>query len=439
MSDPLIPGGPAVGSVIAGRYRVDELIGRGGMGAVFRATQLGLGRAVALKVIRPDHAGSPTYRARFEREARVMAALDHPNAVKVFDFGTEPAFSWLAMELLVGQTLAGLLARGPLSEPAAARIGAAVADVLVTAHAMRLVHRDLKPENLFVLDGEGAPDQERVRVVDFGIAFIEDAGDMGRLTRHDIVVGTPAYISPEYVSRRIVGPPTDLYALGIILFEMVAGTPPFVGDAGQLQAKQIYLAPPTIGSVRGQAIDPRYEELVARLLRKDPDGRPLASEVRTLLREIASGPDSGAVDDLPRQPFELPSEAATGPMLPFDTAPSTLRVVATTPLGDDERVALSALGVTVVEAGGGADVDVVITPGVSAAVEVARAGHAGAAIVARLPAGEVATMAALIRAGADDVVMTPGEPATLARKVLRAARQRRTGASSTATTSTLVP
>lgn len=439
MIEPLIPGGPGVGSVIAGRYRVDELLGRGGMGAVFRATQLGLGRGVALKVIRPDHAASPTYRARFEREARVMAALDHPNAVKVFDFGTEPHFSWLAMELLVGQTLAHLLAKGPLSEPAAARIGAAVADVLVTAHAMRLVHRDLKPENLFVLDGEGAPDQERVRVVDFGIAFIEDAGDMGRLTRQDIVVGTPAYISPEYVSRRIVGPPTDLYALGIILFEMVAGTPPFVGDAGQLQAKQIYLAPPTIGSIRGQAIDPRYEELVARLLRKDPDGRPLALETRTLLREIANGPDSGVEGEAPRLPLELQSEAPTGPMLTNESTPAILRVLANTPIDDDERVALSALGVALVDAGAAGDleIDVVITAGVPADVEAARKVREQAAIVARLPPGDVKSMAELIRAGADDVVVSPGEPATLARKVLRAARQRRVGASPTATTRSL--
>jgi serine/threonine-protein kinase len=234
------------------------------MGSVFRATQLGLGRAVAVKVIRPDHAWSPWYRARFEREARVMAALDHHNAVKILDYGAEPGFSWLAMELLVGETLAAWLARGPLAEVTAARIGAAVADVLVTAHAMRLVHRDLKPENLFILDGEGPPDPERVRVVDFGIAFIEDAGDMGRLTRGDVVVGTPAYISPEVLTRRVVGPPADLYALGVILFEMVTGTTPFVGDAGQLQARQIYLAPPSIAATRGSAVDPRYQDLRPR-------------------------------------------------------------------------------------------------------------------------------------------------------------------------------
>jgi serine/threonine-protein kinase len=389
------------------------------MGSVFRATQLGLGRAVAVKVIRPDHAWSPWYRARFEREARVMAALDHHNAVKILDYGAEPGCSWLAMELLVGETLAAWLARGPLAEVTAARIGAAVADVLVTAHAMRLVHRDLKPENLFILDGEGPPDPERVRVVDFGIAFIEDAGDMGRLTRGDVVVGTPAYISPEVLTRRVVGPPADLYALGVILFEMVTGTTPFVGDAGQLQARQIYLAPPSIAATRGSAVDPRYQDLVDRLLRKDPEGRPSALETRTILRGIAAGADD--IVDPERFARVLPLaawQAETAPMAVDDTTTTTtptLRLRSLVPLDDDARTALAAQGVRLETEGD--DVDVVICGD----ADVARTWKArGRVVIGALPKGDVDGIAAFVRAGVDDVLVLPATPTALSRRVLRA-------------------
>jgi hypothetical protein len=409
-----------VGSVIGGRYRIDELLGRGGMGSVFRATQLGLGRAVAVKVIRPDHAWSPWYRARFEREARVMAALDHPNAVKILDYGAEPGFSWLAMELLVGETLAARLTRGPLPETSAARIGAAIADVLVTAHAMRLVHRDLKPENLFLLDGDGEPGPERVRVVDFGIAFIEEAGDMGRLTRGDVVVGTPAYIAPEYLTRRLVGPASDLYALGVILFEMVTGTTPFVGDAGQLQAKQIYLAPPSITATRGAAVDPRYQELVERLLRKDPEGRPAALETRTILRGIAAGADDVVDPDRFARVLPLAAQAQeTAPMMiEEDAATTTLRLRSLVPLDDDARVALAARGVALVEADDAAIDAVLCGPDVGV---VAAWKARGVFVVATLPRGDVAGIAALVRAGADDVRVEPTTPAQLVRQVMRAA------------------
>jgi len=326
------------------------------------------------------------------------------------------------MELLVGETLAAWLTRGPLSEVTAARIGAAVADVLVTAHAMRLVHRDLKPENLFILDGDGAPGPERVRVVDFGIAFIEDAGDMGRLTRGDVVVGTPAYIAPEYLTRRIVGPPSDLYALGVILFEMVTGTTPFVGDAGQVQAKQVYLAPPSIAATRGAAVDPRYQELVERLLRKDPEGRPSALETRTILRAIAAGADDVADPErfarvLPLAPHqsETAPMAAVGDAVGDATTTTTLRLRSLVPLDDDARVALAALGVAIADDDA---VDVVIC---GADVEAVRAWKdRGRVVIAALPKGDVDGIAALVRAGADDVLVLPATPAALSRRVLRA-------------------
>ncbi|MDW8246509.1 MAG: serine/threonine-protein kinase, partial [Sandaracinaceae bacterium] len=168
---------------IGEKYIVESLLGQGGMGAVYRATQLNLGRKVAVKVLKGELVASDLALKRFEREAKVAAALDHPNAVHIYDFGVDAGLAYIVMELLSGQSLRERLSSFPEGLPlgASLEIASYVVSVLVRAHEMGLVHRDLKPENVFI-ESVGGIGKERVVVVDFGLAFIEGRGELGRLT-----------------------------------------------------------------------------------------------------------------------------------------------------------------------------------------------------------------------------------------------------------------
>ncbi len=382
------------GVLVAARYRIDERIGEGGMGFVYRATQLGLDRAVAIKVIRPEYAQSPAFRQRFEREARVMAALDHEGKVDVIDFGVHTHDDgkddlFLVMELLIGTPLSHHLTRGPLLLREAVHIGRRVADVLRTAHELRLVHRDLKPENLFVTPGAGDDlVSATIKVGVFGLAFIEDAGDMGRLTRDNVVTGTPAYVSPEQALARPFGPAADLYALGVILFEMVTGSPPFYGSPSELLAKHIYSPPPSLSRVVGRPMDLRIEHLVASLLKKDPSERPSIDDVITALDDLADHEEQSRV-----RPGRIAGNAA------LLTAHVDSKILWTAvELDDDIRMALAIAGVTVTNERRRADVvlvpltqaktittDVPMLVGVRDDEDVSDAVNANAADIVALP------------------------------------------------------
>ncbi len=234
---------PAPGDVVAGRYRVDEQLGRGGMGAVFRATQLGLMRAVALKVLLPERTGSKV-RERFEREARVAAAMRHDGVVDVYDFGVDDdGRMFIVMELLIGESLRTRLERvGTLSIDEATAVLLQVGAALSAAHDVGLVHRDIKPDNIFCVD---RADGHRFKVVDFGLAFIKDGGDLGRLTSDTVISGTPDYMAPEQCRGGAdVGPAADMYALGCVAMEMLSGQPPFSGQQGELLAQQLHVPAP---------------------------------------------------------------------------------------------------------------------------------------------------------------------------------------------------
>jgi len=185
----------AVGELIGGRYRVEGELGRGGMGVVYEAVQEPLGRRVALKLLRRELAEDPNFAARFRREAELAASLGHANIAQVTDFGVDEGRPFLVMDLLIGESLAELLAReGMLSEPRAAFIAAQMLDALSAAHARGVIHRDLKPDNVFLSQISGVRDV--VKLLDFGIAH--SGGDEGmRMTRTGQVLGTPAYMSPE--------------------------------------------------------------------------------------------------------------------------------------------------------------------------------------------------------------------------------------------------
>lgn len=210
------------GDVCDGRYRVESLLGQGGFGAVYAAVQQNLGRRVALKVLRPHLSESGDFRARFDREAQIAQRLEHPNTVRILDFGrTQGGLPFIVWEYLDGRPLSEVLAReGPLSPARVARIALQVLGSLADAHRLGIVHRDVKPANLYLCQFAGEPDF--VKVLDFGIAKLLDGG-AAAMTQTGVVVGTPAYTSPEQALGTAVGPASDLYSLGLVMAELLAG------------------------------------------------------------------------------------------------------------------------------------------------------------------------------------------------------------------------
>ena len=227
------------GQLIGGRYRVEQLVGEGGYGAIYAAWQLmsgsaSAGRRVALKLLHPDVLLRATALARFEREAQLAQSLSHPNTLRLFDFGrTEVGLPFIVYEFLEGQALDRMLAeQGRISALRTARISAQVVKALMEAHAAQIVHRDIKPANVFLCNYAGEPDF--VKVVDFGIASIGStaAGISDSLTREGGSVGTPAYMAPEQALGEVVDGRADLYALGLVMAEAMSGRPVYEGKSG---------------------------------------------------------------------------------------------------------------------------------------------------------------------------------------------------------------
>lgn len=278
---------PLVGVELDERFRLNELIGRGGMGRVYAATQLSVGRDVAVKILRRDLDDPGVALERFFREAKLVAELTHPNIVRLFDFGEDADrhLLYLVMEMVRGPALGDLLDRGCVEVDLACEIALQVCGALTEPHDKGLVHRDLKPDNLLLVPVSDGSLQ--VKVLDFGIARALDGNT--RLTETGMVCGTPAYMSPEQARSEEVDPRSDLYSLGIILYELLAGRPPFEGDSSlELMLHHLETVPPDI--VEGlDASDParRFAPLVADLLQKAPSDRPgSAAEVRSRLLDI---------------------------------------------------------------------------------------------------------------------------------------------------------
>src|SRR5262245_47413082 len=208
-----------------GPYEIVGPLGAGGMGEVYRARDARLGREVAVKILPEPFAQDPERRARFEREARTVAALSHPNILAIHDYGTQGVITYAVMELLEGETLRGRLAKGPLPWREAVEIGAAIADGLAAAHAKGIIHRDLKPENLFLTA------DDRVKILDFGLARMDAPADpqvetgpyVPAATSPGVVMGTAGYMSPEQVRSQPVDARSDLFSFGCVLYEMVTG------------------------------------------------------------------------------------------------------------------------------------------------------------------------------------------------------------------------
>jgi eukaryotic-like serine/threonine-protein kinase len=259
-----------------GNYQALSLLGEGGMGAVYLAEHPGIGRKVAIKVLRPELDHDPQLLVRFLNEARAANAIRHPNIIEVLDSGTTAkGASYLVMELLEGESLSARLRRlSRLDERGAIEIAMQTAAGLGAAHAKGIIHRDLKPDNLFIIPEESDASRERVKILDFGIAKLHATSGDSLKTRTGTLMGTPVYMSPEQcLGTREVDHRSDVYSLGIIIYEMLAGRPPFVSEGfGELLNMHLNEAPQSLAMYAPQ-LSPTVEFVVMRMLAKKAEDR----------------------------------------------------------------------------------------------------------------------------------------------------------------------
>nr|WP_276604185.1 serine/threonine-protein kinase [Nannocystis pusilla] len=284
-----------IGRIIDGRYRIVELLGEGGMGAVYVAEHLKLHKHVALKTIRAQFAANSQAEARFTREALATARLDHPHVVSAIDYGHLPeGGAYLVIQLVRGHSLTKRIEQGPLTWQQACKLGAQIADALAAAHGLGIIHRDLKPDNILLEPREG--DEFHARVLDFGIARVSGGEGTGTIadislpiTRMGAVVGTPGYMAPEQAVGEKVDVRADLYALGVILWEACTGR--YLWDAESLTdlfAAQLSKPAPHLHGATRLEVPPPLANLVAQLLARKPEERPAtAVTVRDELRKLA--------------------------------------------------------------------------------------------------------------------------------------------------------
>ncbi|MBC7173945.1 MAG: serine/threonine protein kinase, partial [Polyangiaceae bacterium] len=274
---------PWIGRVVDGRYRVDRILGEGGMGVVYLVVHVGLNKRMAMKVLREELACDPEVVQRFVQEAQTSTSMGHPNIIDVSDFGRMPDGAvYFVMEYLEGESLTQRIERkGPLSVLEAVEIAEQIASALGAAHAHGVIHRDLKPDNVFLIRRGDRDDF--VKVLDFGIAKV--GGAPSKLTRTGMVFGTPHYMSPEQAAGQVVDGRADVYALGVILYEMFTGVVPFDAETFMgVLTKQMFEEPipPT---ARGASAEMgNLEPVVLRALAKRPESRYQTMDA--LLRDI---------------------------------------------------------------------------------------------------------------------------------------------------------
>ncbi|MDD9969586.1 MAG: serine/threonine-protein kinase, partial [Myxococcales bacterium] len=279
------PEDPFLGLTIAGRYHVEEKLGEGGMGVVYRARHQVIGRDVALKFLYPDLCKNERQRKRFLGEARAANQIDHDHIIDISDYGeTEDGLVYMVMEYLQGQPLSSEIESGPLSVARSLRIAQQIALGLARAHELGVVHRDVKPANIYLVD---RGDRDFVKLLDFGVARIEQ--DL-RITVQGTIIGTPEYIAPEQIRSAEATPATDMYALGCVLFEMLTGELPFDGNPTILLVKHVNEPPPQPSDVK-PGIPEEVDELVLKMIAKSPEHRHrdayhLAEDLQQLLAQL---------------------------------------------------------------------------------------------------------------------------------------------------------
>jgi tRNA A-37 threonylcarbamoyl transferase component Bud32 len=318
--------GPLAREIVADRYRLLELLGEGGMGTVYKAEHVRMGKVLALKVLRRDQATGEGAAERFLAEARVVSRLSHPHTIAVFDFGELPRGGfYLAMEYVEGRDLAALLRdEGPVGEGRAAGIGRQVLGALAEAHAAGIVHRDLKPANVVRL--ETGSDEDFVKVLDFGVAAL--GGERLPGERAGLVVGTPSYVAPEQARGEAVDARADLYGVGCVLFELVAGRPPFVAaEPAELLRAHVSEPPPDLGAL-APGTSPRFAAVVARALAKRPADRfASAEEMRDALDGIATRPSPVPVPAGPGREDDATGGLEIAQRADFDALERQVRVL----------------------------------------------------------------------------------------------------------------
>jgi serine/threonine-protein kinase len=321
-----------IGQVIASQFNILRKLGAGGMGAVYLAEQLGMDRKVVVKVMHPElTAGSSQAVERFRREAKAVAQLNHPNIVQVYVFGQTPGGQmYLAMEYIEGRDLSTDLERGVIEQPRALKILDQVCSALIEAHAAGIVHRDLKPDNIMLTDRHGNPDY--VKVLDFGIAKMADPG-AASITQAGAVFGTPRYMAPEQAKGKQIDARADIYALGVVLYEMLAGMHPFREATTALEyiVKHATEEIPPLGVDHAELhITPRIDALLSRCLAKEPDARfqsarELQREVRLALRDFPEAARGFPTEGTHARPAPVPTapEPAPTSLAPTHVAPSS--------------------------------------------------------------------------------------------------------------------
>ena len=456
------------GTILAGKYELVRLLGSGGMGNVWKAEHLSLGVAVAVKTMHPHVAMQSEYVRRFRREAHAASLLNHPNAVRVLDFGEDQGLLFLVMEYLEGRSLAQWLHSLPAPPPLAevARIFAMLLDAFSVAHAFGIVHRDLKPDNVFLAD---VGELRVAKVLDFGLAHVDDARDAGpTLTQGDAIAGTPDYMSPEQCRSLAVGPSADLYSLGCLLTTMLQLRPPFKGGASiDTMARHMFSKPPPLDRPEeSELVPPLLERLRLDLLAKVPERRPRdAAETKRRLIEAMS-PDATEArlptrkGDIPlgdrssRTSWAPPSQRISGPPsqrtsgppsqshAQLQSAAKTIGICRLQPPAEAvgiaptcetalwaQQIEVVTLPAPVDAAHSGLQLVVVdvgssIPEGCAAIEEIRRVAPGTRVIVcaAKLSAGQLSE---LVAAGAADVARYPITPDDLARKIDRVLRRGR--------------
>jgi serine/threonine protein kinase len=347
-----------VGQMLAGKYKILKKIGEGGMGSVYIANQEPIDRKVAIKVLLGKLAEDEIAVKRFEQEAKAISKMQHPNTVTIYDFGHtgdggEDERLYIVMEYLKGRTLTQVLrSDGQLVAPRAARIIRQVCASLADAHQAGIIHRDLKPDNIFLT--EVGEDKDWVKVLDFGVAKLADAEGAGTLTQTGMIFGTPKYMSPEQAEGRPIDYRADIYALGVVLYELLVGRPPFIADTPVgLLLKHISEPPPSFKKVRPDLeIDPRMEAIVMKALEKVPDRRhqmvsDLAMDLEAFERattgsvQVAAG-SSSRVTGAHGMPTEVvPGTLGGNAITPADLMPPN-RVPTNLSLGGEQPTAAAA-------------------------------------------------------------------------------------------------
>jgi serine/threonine protein kinase len=412
-----------IGSVIAERYRLDGELGDGGSATVYRATDLQLGREVAVKLLRKTNM-VPEIAVRFEREARVGAALGHPHVVQTLDFGRTEGTLFLVTQIVEGGDLHRFhAANAPLSIDTIVAIGAQIAQALTAAHAIGLVHRDLKPDNVLV-DRDHQGTAPYVRVADFGLAFIDESHDprQGRLTTDGMVSGTPSYMAPEQISDGTIGPLADIYAFGCLLYELLLGEPPFVGAHGKVFADHLYAPPRPPRLVRAD-IPSGLDELVLRMLAKAAADRPTAEVVHRRLLAFTTPASTDRSQDARTSRTER-MLTTPPPLASLEPVARTARAVRIGIAGDPPLDLLAALEVAELDSVSVEEpCDAVIA--LDASVEQLAALVAlKIPVIADVSPRDFERVTALLKLGVAEVVMRPLVPAVVVSKLQRVLRRR---------------